>query len=210
MNARSSIVLGFLVALPLSTGCAARTAPFDKLDDAQMTILKLQADTAATSAVPGLGSFPIPIPGMTPEMQQQIQTGLGGIVPQLQQVIPGLPGIPGLTQQPATQAAPKYNGYLIAGQQYGDDDLKDELLDLFGDQENFSPNMGQCFTPGMAVIFTPPDGSPNVEVMISINCNQVAGNQWPYAERGMQPEAQNTVRNIYGKLFGAPPPNGQY
>ena len=70
--------------------------------------------------------------------------------------------------------------------------------------------LGKLLTPGMAVIFTPPDGSPNVEVMISINCNQVSGNQWPYAERGMQPEAQNTMRNIYGKLFGAPPANGQY
>jgi len=210
MNARSSIVLGFLVALPLSTGCAARTAPFDKLDDAQMTILKLQADTAPTSAVPGLGNFPIPIPGMTPEMQAQIQAGLQGALPQLQSVIPGLPGIPGLTQAPTAQATPKYNGYMIAGQTYGDDDMKDELLDLFGDQDNFSPNAGQCFTPGMAVIFTPPDGSPNVEVMISINCNQVAGNQWPYAERGMTPDSQNKVRNIYGKLFGAPPPNGQY
>jgi len=176
-----------------------------------MTVLKLQADTMAQSPVPGLGGFPIPIPGMTPEQQQQIQQGLQQGVQQLGQVIPGLPPIPGLTQpQAQPQAAQKYNGYLVVGQSYGDEDTKDELLDLFGEQDNFSQNMGQCFTPGMAVIFTPADGSPNVEVMVSVACNQVAGNQWPFPERGMQPEANNKIRNIYGKLFGAPPPNNQY
>jgi hypothetical protein len=88
-----------LVALPLATGCASRTAPFDSLDDASMTILKLQGDQAAGNPL-GAGGFPIPIPGMTPEQQQALQQQLGQIPQQITQMIPGLPQIPGL---PGTQ-----------------------------------------------------------------------------------------------------------
>jgi hypothetical protein len=123
-------------------------------------------------------------------------------------MIPGLPSlIPG--QQGATQPQQQtqmYNGYAIGGMGYGDDDTKDELLDIFGDKDNFTAAPGQCFTPGMAVIFQPPDGSPNVEVMVSLSCNQVAGNQWPYAERSLTPEAANKLRSIYFKVFQQPPP----
>lgn len=210
MNARSVTALAILVALPLSAGCASRTAPFDKLDDAQMTILKLQGDqAAATQAQPTnpLGQLGIPIPGMTPEMMQQMmQQGQQ----QLQQLgLPALPGIPGLTQPQQTQpAAAKFNGYTILGQTYGDDDLKDEILDLYGDEDSFNMNRGQCFTPGMAVVFTPADGSPNVELMISLSCNQTVGNgfQWPYPANGFTPETANKLRNIYMRLWGTPPP----
>ena len=205
MNARSLPLLGLVVALPLATGCAARTAPFDNLDDASMTILKLQGDQAASTPL-GPGGFPIPIPGLTPEQQQQLQQQLGQIPGQITQMIPGMPQIPGL---PGTQPpAPKFNGYTILGQSYGDEDTKDELLDLFGDEDSFNQNRGQCFTPGMAVIFTPADGSPNIELMVSFACNQAVGNgfQWPYPQNGLTPEAGNKLRNIYQRAFGAPPP----
>ena len=211
MNARSLPQSGLLVALPLAlafgTGCASRTAPFNNLDDASMTILKLQGDQAAGNPLGvGGGGFPIPIPGLTQEQQQQIQQGLGQIPQQLQQMIPGLPQIPGL---PGTQpAAPKFNGYTILGTSYGDEDMKDQILDLFGDEDSFNQNRGQCFTPGMAIIFTPADGSPNVELMVSFACNQAVGNgfQWPYPANGLTPESGNDLRMIYQRAFGTPPP----
>ncbi|NUP11141.1 MAG: hypothetical protein HOW73_34280 [Polyangiaceae bacterium] len=206
MNARSIPVLAVFAALPLATGCASRTAPFNNLDDASMTILKLEGNQAAANPLTGGGGFPIPIPGLTPEQQQQMQQSLGQIPQQLQQMIPGLPQIPGL---PGSQpAAPKFNGYTILGTSYGDDDMKDEVLDLFGDEDSFNQNRGQCFTPGMAFVFTPADGSPNVELMVSFGCNQAVGNgfQWPYPNNGLTTDSGNTLRNIYQKAFGQPPP----
>jgi hypothetical protein len=198
-----------MVFAAVGTGCAARTAPFDNLDDAQMTILKLQGEQQPASPLPGAGGglipgLPIPIPGLTPEqlMQQGQQTW--------QQMMPGVPfpfptGVPGTNPAPAQ---PKYNGFTILQQGMADEDTKAELLDLFGDEESFGPNRQPCFTPGMAVIFTPPDGSPNVELMISFACNHAQGNgfQWPYANSGFTPESGNDLRNIYMRVFGSPPP----
>ncbi len=200
-----------LVAFPLLSGCASRTAPFNKMDDASMTILKLQQPAPANPLATQPGQLPmIPIPGLTAEQQQQLQQSAQQLGQGLQQMIPGLPAIPGLTTGGApAQTQPQqqlYNGYAIAGQGYGDKDTQDDLLDLFGDKDNFTSVPSQCFTPGMAVIFQPPDGSPTVEVMVSLSCNQVAGNQWPYQERSLSPEAANKLRSIYFKVFQQPPP----
>jgi hypothetical protein len=212
MNVKSSAA-ALLVSLPLLasvTGCASRTAPFDKLDDAQMTILKLQGEEPPVNPLqPQPGQLPmLPIPGLTPEQQQQLQQQLQQGAQQLQQMIPGLPPIFPQGQGQGQQQQARLNGFLILGQAYGDEDMKDELLDTFGDEESFNQNRGQCFTPGMAVIFTPPDGSPNVEVMVSFACNQAVGNgfAWPYPANGLAPEANQKLRNIYMKAFGAPPP----
>lgn len=215
MNARHSsvvgrLVVGVLLALP-AVGCASRTAPFDKLDDAQMTILKLQGEEVAANPLqPQPGQLPmLPIPGLTPEQQQQLQQQLQQGAQQLQQMIPGLPPIfPPAGGTGTQQQAARFNGFLILGQAYGDEDMKEELLDTFGDEDSFNQNRGQCFTPGMAVIFTPPDGSPNVEVMLSFACNQAMGNgfSWPYPANGLTPETSSKLRNIYMKAFGAPPP----
>lgn len=205
MNARSALpLLGLLVALPLSAGCNRRTAPFNNLDDASMTILKLQGDQAAGNPLGG-GGFPIPIPGLTPEQQQQLGQGLGQIPQQITSMIPGLPQIPGL---PGAQTAPKFNNYAILGTSYGDEDMKDDVLDLFGSEDSFNQNRGQCFTPGMAFVFTPADGSPNVELMVSFSCNQAVGNgfQWPYPANGLTVDSGNTLRGVYQRAFGSPPP----
>ncbi|MBL9021875.1 MAG: hypothetical protein JNL21_06720 [Myxococcales bacterium] len=212
MNALRSCAVGLLVVLPVMGGCASRTAPFDKLDDAQMTILKLQGEEVAQNPLqPQPGGIPmLPIPGLTPEQQQQLQQQLQQGAQQLQQMIPGLPPLFPQTGAQGTQQqqAARFNGFLILGQAYGDEDMKEELLDTFGDEESFNQNRGQCFTPGMAVIFTPPDGSPNVEVMLSFACNQAMGNgfAWPYPANGLAPETSMKLRNIYMRAFGAPPP----
>lgn len=205
MNARTLPLLGLLVAVPFSAGCNKRTAPFNNLDDASMTIMKLQGDQAASNPLTG-GGFPIPIPGLTPEQQQQLGQIPQTITQGLGQMVPGLPAIPGLT--PPGGAQPKFNGYTILGTSYGDEDTKDEILDIFGDEDSFNQNRGSCLTPGMAIVFTPADGSPNVELMVSFSCNQAVGNgfQWPYPANGLTTDTSNKLRNIYQRSFGSPPP----
>ena len=60
------VVLPLLV-LVFASGCASRTAPFDKLDKASITILKLQAQAPGAAPTTPAGSL---IPGLPPELQQ--------------------------------------------------------------------------------------------------------------------------------------------
>ncbi|MFO0553989.1 MAG: hypothetical protein U0271_36755 [Polyangiaceae bacterium] len=138
-------------------------------------------------------------------MQQQFQQG----VQQFGQMT-GLPvgQIPGMTPAPQQQ---RLNGFLVTSSVPGEESLKQEMLDLLGDEESFNGNApANCFTPGMAFIFTPADGSPNLEVMISHSCNQLRGNgfDWPYQVAGFTPETANKLANVYNRLWGARPGPG--
>jgi hypothetical protein len=194
-----------LVALlPLAAGCAARTAPFDQLDKAQVTVLRLQQPQAQA------GQSPIPqIPGMPAELQQMGQAVLQGaqsVVPGLQNMLPGL--IPGAQPQ-AQQAAPQFKGYSIVAQMpLGDEKLKEELLDIFGSESSFSNQVQNCFAPGMGFVFQQPN-APQVDLLISLSCNQAKmdGGRWPYAVNGFTPETRSALSKIYEKLFGPVPPN---
>ncbi len=220
-QARAALALAAIGSLSLAlTGCVSRASPFGDLDDSSVTILKLQGqEVAPTPVMPGgaggFGGFPLPIPGLTPEMQQQMQQGLGALGQGLGGIFP--PGLlpPGLIPAPggapmAPAAAPRFNGFVILAQQpLMDEDMKDELLDLFGDEDSFSANRGQCFFPGLGVVFQDPS-MPNVEVMVSFSCNQAMGNgfRWPHDQNGLTPESSNTLRLIHERLFGPVPPTG--
>jgi hypothetical protein len=214
MNLRP-LLLGLLVATPLATGCASRAAPFDELDQAQLTVLKLTAPTAVAPmpTQPSIGGFPLPpIPGLTPEQQQQLQTGAEQFQQQLQTLIPGLP--PLLPTQPGVQQPQQqqqlFNGFAVQGQTpVMDESMKEEILDLLGDEESFNQNRGQCFTPGMAFVFSDPQRG-NVEVMISLSCNQAMGNgfMWPHPANGFTPETSQKLRRIYETFWGPAPMQG--
>ncbi|MFO0614090.1 MAG: hypothetical protein U0414_15970 [Polyangiaceae bacterium] len=212
MKALPTTVLGLALLVPLATGCAGRQAPFNDLDNAQVTILKLQGQPQP-SVLPtpgGTGGLPFNIPGLTPEQQAQIQAGIGGIGAAVQTVIPGLPipGMPGATT-PVTQPQQTFNGFVVQGSSpVADENLKDELLDIFGKSDSFNQSAGQCFTPGMGVVFSDP-AKGNVELMVSFSCNAVKGNgfSWPHANFGMTPETSGKLRQIYTQMFMQPPPN---
>jgi hypothetical protein len=217
-------LLGLFVALPLSSGCASRVAPFDKLDTAQVVVRKLQGPAAAQpqAAAPGApGLIPgLPgIPGLAlpPEMQQQFGTAAQQAGQALQSMgvpIPQLPGMGGAPAAPQQPVGPQpYLGYAVGAEQYAMDDVKTELLDVFGSASNFTTPRGPCqTTPGMAVTFTSMDGTPPVDVMISFTCGLAgSGNPqfiWPHTTNGLTPETQQKLSNIYTRLFGAPPVPG--
>lgn len=198
---------GLVALLPLAvaaaglTGCAARSAPFDQMDRAQITVLRLSAPQAAApqTAIPT-------IPGVPPElaaMGQAALQGLQNVVPGLGNALPGL--IPGAAQP--QQALPQFKGYGIMATSPVPDNLKDELLDIFGHESSFSGQAQPCFSPGMGVVFQRQNG-PQVELLISLSCNQVKmdGARWPFQVNGFTPETSGHLRQIYEKLWGPVPP----
>jgi hypothetical protein len=110
-------------------------------------------------------------------------------------------------QQPVQQL---YKGqWVITAQQpVADEKLKEELLDIFGDEDSFQLERGQCFFPGMAAIFQTPQRLEPVEVAVSLSCNQAAGYgfPWPHSASGFTPETHSKLTNIYQRLWGPVPP----
>jgi hypothetical protein len=212
MNASRTLV-GLTLLAPFAFGCAGRTAPFDEMDKAQITVLRLQGPPPPVAAPPvaGVPGLPV-IPGLPPELAAGAAAAAAG----LGALIPGLPPIPGLTPpgQPPVQPAappPMFKGFVI-GQTtpLTDEATRDELLDIFGNEDSFGPNKGNCFTPGMGVSIQRVDQPQPVELLISISCNQAMGDgfRWAYPNNGFTPETAQKLSGIYQRLFGPLPPNG--
>jgi hypothetical protein len=214
---RSLVAVGLLA--PLAAGCASRVAPFNEMDKAQITVLRLQgqeqpqATPAATtpSPVPGLAIPGLPIP---PELQQLGQGVLQALPPGL--IPPGLiPGAPAGTPQPQVQPQlPRFpqsagqRGFVIlASMPLQDDKLKNEILDIFGSASSFQPGQPTCFYPGMGVAMMRP-GQPEVDLMISLSCNQAMGDgfRWPHPANNFTPDTHNRLTQVYEKLWGPVPP----
>jgi hypothetical protein len=195
----------FTLLLPLAVGCAGRTAPFNEMDQAQITVLRLSPPPPAAPAAGQPGAL---IPGIPPELQQMGQQILQGA----QQVLP--PGLipPGLLPgQPAPQQPPPpmWKGYAITAQQpLTDDKLKNELLDIFGSEDSFSSQRGNCFMPGLGVSMAR-SNAPPVDLLISLSCNQTQGDgfTWPYpGKAGFTTETHERLSKVYQALFGPVPP----
>ena len=215
MKALRTSVLGLALLVPVAAGCNSRTAPFNDLDQASVTVLKLQGQEVAAAAPGGttIGGITLPaIPGLSPDQQTQLQAGAQQLGQAVQSVIPGLqiPGMPGAAGTQPTVQQQRFNGFVIQdSRSVMDEDTKNALLDAFGHEDNFNQNRGPCFTPGMGVVFQDPKKG-NVEVMVSFACNQVQGNgfRWPYTVNGLSPEASSNLRRIYEQNFGPLPPSG--
>jgi hypothetical protein len=196
---------GLVALLPLAVGCIGRTAPFDQMDHANVVVLRL----AQPAAPPALGPAGMNIPGIPPELQQMgqaaIQT-LGGALPGVvpQSILPGLPG----AAQPQQQM-PQFKGFTVTAQMpVADPGLREDLLDVFGHESNFSGQPQNCFSPGMGIVFSRPN-APEVDLIVSLSCNQVKmdGAQWPFGFRNaFNPETRAHMAQVYEKFFGPVPP----
>jgi hypothetical protein len=213
---------------PLVTGCAARAVPFDQLAKAQVTIYKIQAPqpTPAVGAAAGplgtMGGLANPLApflqqlGLPTELTQQANE----MLKQWQQMgIPGLPPLPGLTPPaPTSQPAPAVpmamlrNQYQIVDQRpVLDQATREQLLDLFGDAENFNKTPARCWTPGLAISFVDPARPEPVDVVISLSCGAVNGFgfAWPYVNAySLEPQGAQQLQQLYQNLFGPIPPQG--
>jgi hypothetical protein len=207
--------IGLALALPVVVGCASRAAPFDSLDQAQVTIFRLQGQEAppVAPAAPAAGPGAL-IPGVPAELQQMGQQLAQGLQQMLPPGVlpPGLiPGQPATPVAPQPAAVPRFKGYIILGQQpLMDADVKDEMLDVFGSEDSFGSNRGNCFYPEMGVAFVRQDGPP-VELLVSLQCNQAQmdGAMWPHKTgNGFTPEASQRMNKLYGRLWGGAPMTG--
>jgi len=201
----------------LSIGCkGSPAAPFNTLQDSQITVLRLQnyqdpvaAAPAATqptattpSLIPGLPGLPIP-----PEFQPQVQQAQTMIC----QMLP--PGTPGCTPtgQPTTQPvqvapnAPMFEGFRIIGQaQVMDPDLREAIIDIFGYDKNFQAAKSPCMFPEFGMSFGGGGAQPPANVLISYACNQVQARNfnWPHPDNGMKEKTVKSLNEVIQKLFG--------
>lgn len=214
MNSSLRTFIGLAVlSLPLATGCA-RTAPFDQMDQAQITVMRLTTPppVAQPAPVTGQTGFPgLPVP---PELQAGANALLQGAQAAGLPIPPGL--IPGQTQptqmQPTQPPPPMFNGLaIVATMPVSNDDIKSDLLDVFGKESSFQDGAPmQCPTaPGMGVSMVRP-GQPNVDLLVSFSCNKTygVGFPWPYKKDTLTTESSQKLSQIYQALFGVAVPPG--
>ena len=212
MNLTPRTFAGFALLAPLVFGCAGRAAPFNEMDQAQITVLRLQGQEAPPVATaPATTQAPL-IPGLPPEIQalgQQALQGLQGVLPP-GMIPPGLiPGAP--APAPVVAPQPRFKNFVILAQtQLIDEEIKGEILDIFGDDGSFSKDRGNCFYPGFGISMVRPNSPVPVDLLISFSCNQAMGDgfKWPHPTNGFTSETSQRLSKVYEKLWGLPVPPG--
>jgi hypothetical protein len=210
MNSSIRTFLGLaLLAVPLATGCA-RTAPFDQMDQAQITVMRLTNPPPPPAAPPiaGQPGFPgLPLP---PELQAGATAVLQGAqaagIPIPPGLIPGQP--PAMTPQPTQPPPPMFNGLAIAASvPVTNDDMKNDLLDVFGNESSFqdAPPAPCATQPGLGISMVRP-GQPNVDLLVSFSCSKAygVGFPWPYKKDALTSESSQKLSQIHQALFGVP------
>jgi hypothetical protein len=208
MKTPLTISIGIMLACTVGCG-AGPAAPFNSMKSANVQAFRLQnyepPAQAAAAATP-LGG----IPGLPPEITQWAQQALPG----LQQLLP--PGLlpPGLLQgmgqaqapAPPPPSAPRFPvsapNFVILGQtQIIDPDLKEQLAELFGDEDSFQADHSNCMYAEMGVSFS--SGGALNDMLVSFSCNQVEarGFAWPHPYRGMKPKTVEKLAGLVGKIW---------
>jgi len=221
MNPILRTFAAFALLAPFAVGCASRTAPFNDMDEAQITVLRLQGQyTPPAAAAPAAtGQMPQLIPGLPvpPELQQMGQQAMQG----LQQMLPPgvippglLPGQPGAAPVPAGPPPELFKNFVVVNKRALttddlDEEIREQILDVFGDEDSFSPTAGNCFSPGLGITMVRPNNPVPVDLLISLSCNQAQGDgfRWPHPANGFTPETRQKLTGVYQQLFGPPPPD---
>lgn len=197
----------FLTALTLSfgfvaVGCAGRPAsPFDQMQNAPITVFRLQNYEPPPQAQASIPTQPGMIPGIPAEIQQWIQAGASMLPPGL--LPPGL--LPGQPPPPTPQAdnAPRFYGFRILGQApVTNEKLRDELISLFGHEKNFDGASSGCMYAELGVSFARLN-QPPADILVSLSCDQVQAQnfQWPHRGRGLTPDTVKRLVNVSQSVF---------
>lgn len=169
-------------------------------------MLRLQNYEPPANQPAAAGAAPM-IPGIPPEIQQWAQQA----APALQQLLP--PGLlpPGLLQAPTLPAQQQQQGFRFHGRlvlgtaQVMDKDVREELGELLGDEDNFQLEHQPCDYSELGLGWSAQPGQPNYEILISFSCNNIRAAQgfgWPHATGiGMKPKLVEGLANVIQRLF---------
>jgi hypothetical protein len=207
-STRSALALLFVAALlAFATGCgrSGLAAPFDKMQNQPITVLRLQNYEPPPPPAPPPGAPQARMPQLPPQLQQWLSAGASMLPPGL---IP--PGLLDPAQQPqATPAAPpetqRFHGFRVLGwMAVTDPKLRDEVLDVFGRSESFVESRGNCMYSEMGVSIGQPGGQPPAEMLVSLSCDRVQAFNftWPHAKTGLAPETVKRIVAIMTRSFG--------
>ena len=197
-----------VLGLTLGVGCASHpAAPFDTLKNSGATMLRLQnyeppaQQQQGAAAVPGLPNL------IPPQIQQWAQQA----APALQQLLP--PGLlpPGLIpttplpQQAVQQEFRFHDRRVLGTAQVADADLREQLAELLGDEDNFQLEHQPCNYAELGLGWATQANVPPYEILISFSCNNIQAAQgfsWPHATGiGMKPKLVEGLTKIVQQLF---------
>jgi hypothetical protein len=212
MKTRTLVLVAAGIA-SLSIGCKGSPAsPFNSLQDAPITVYRLQnfqQPVAATpGVVPGTATTPSLIPGLPglpipPEFQPQVQQAQNMICQMLPPGTPGCTPTGTPTTQPViTPSTPMFESFAIIGQsQVMDPKLREDIIDIFGYEKSFHSTKSPCMYPEFGMAF---GSGQTANLLISYSCNQVQARNfsWPHPDTGMTEKTVQKLNGIIQKLFG--------
>jgi hypothetical protein len=195
--------IAVLVAmLGLLAGCGSSLSqPFDKMQDSQMTVYRLQnyEPPAPPPGMPAAGAAQLP-----PLLQQGAQL-LNQLLP------PGLlpPGlIPGTAPTPAPQNATVYRFHdfrILSYQQIADASLRKDIVNTFGSSSNFTQSHADCSFAEFGFAIADPSTGGTDDILVSFSCQDVRAFNfnWPYGPNiGIPPDTAKKLATIVQKAFG--------
>lgn len=192
-------MFSLLLALPLLTGCGASLAqPFDKMKDSSMTVYRLQNYEPPPEQQPAAGGASI----LPPQLAQAAQALAGLLPPNL--LPPGI--LPGSAPPPAAaQDTPRFHGSrILSFQQIADSKLRENVLEIFGKEGNFSDRYENCPFYEFGFAISQPNNLPPADIMVSLSCVRVQAYNftWPYAKIGIPPETSKKIAEVVQRAFG--------
>jgi hypothetical protein len=198
-SSRLQVPLAIAAVVALQ-GCALTTTslaqPFDKMEQAPITVFRLQDYEAPAPAV-GAPALPFQVP---PQLMQWAQQGASMLPPGL--LPPGL--IPGQAPPAADANVQRFHGFPILGSvALTDPRQRQEVLDILGHGNNFQPVHDNCmyaeFGFSIAQVNAPP-----ADVLVSLPCVQVQaqGFAWPYANTGIPADTARRIAAVVQRAFG--------
>jgi len=190
------LAIGLLV---LAEGCGGSLAqPFDQMKGAPVRMLRLQnyEPPAAAAAGPAANTM------LPPQIQQWLSAGAQLLPPGL--LPPGL--LPGGTPAPTVTAdVPRFHNFRILGwMDLNDSAQKDEVIDIFGHDANFTTQHGGCMFAEFGFSITQPNNQPPADILVSLSCDNVQAFNfaWPYGKTGVTSDTAKRLIDVAKKAFG--------
>ena len=192
-------VAPFAIALLVfAEGCGGSlAAPFDQMKGQPIRILRLQnyEPPPATAATPAATMLP-------PQIQQWLSAGAQMLPPGL--LPPGL--LPGGTPAPVVQpdVARFHNFRILGWMDLNDSAQKDEVIDIFGHDGNFTTQHGGCMFAEFGFSINQANGQPPADILVSLSCDNVQAFSfaWPYAKTGVTSDTAKRLVDVAKKAFG--------